>query len=143
MKHRVRNYSSNSTAHTMKTKLVRKYPTVKESSHIEIKSTIYIKSKTPYISAIKRISKKLQDPKPANIKYITIMGMGKAVEKTLSIACYFQTKKQRKVEIITTSVDVIDEIATEDNEESPVSTEDLETTLKKRTISGLRVKIYV
>ncbi|SCU94683.1 LANO_0E07668g1_1 [Lachancea nothofagi CBS 11611] len=124
--------------------VVTKHPSVKLLSHKQIKTTIYVKSKTPYVSALKRTNKFLRQLKRHGAEYVTIMGMGKAVEKTLAIGCHFQEEKGKKVIVSTQSVDVLDEIAQESAYESleDVEEEDMETTLRKRTTSGVIVRIY-
>lgn len=117
---------------------------MKTFSHKKIKNTIYVKSNTPYVSALKRVNKFLERlQKTGGSTHISLLGMGKAIEKTLSIGCHFQTAKGRKVDILTTSVDVIDELEEMEQEEEDILDEDKETVLKKRTISGVEVRIYL
>lgn len=127
-------------------KLVSKHPSIKTLSHQKIKTTIYVKSKTPYVSALKRINKFMSQLPRHGSEYVTVMGMGKAVEKTLSLGCYFQDTKGRKVEIITKSIEVLDEVVVNDgdqeDEQNILHEEDLETTLRKRLVSGVELRIY-
>lgn len=124
-------------------KLVKKRPTIKTLSHKKIKTTIYIKTSTPYISGLKRIKKFLADVSKHGAKYVTIMGMGKALEKTLALAAYFNEEKGHKIQIMTKTIKVIDEVKEEDDEiDSNIDEEDEETILKKRTLSGVEVRIY-
>ncbi|CCK68063.1 ribonuclease P/MRP protein subunit POP7 KNAG_0A03830 [Huiozyma naganishii CBS 8797] len=130
------------------TKLVTRRPTLKTLSHKQIKTTIYIKSSTPYISALKRTKKFLANLRKNNSKYVSLMGMGKAVEKTLAIGCYFQNEKGNGIDIITKTVEVIDELmetesmgmhedaGVQDVEEQ--SDDDRETFLKKGRLVGLK-----
>lgn len=130
-----------------KGKLIKRRPTLKQASHNDINTTIYIKSSTPFVSGIKRINKFLDalekrrlDPK---LQRIVLLGMGKAVEKTLSLACYFEQEKGKRVQILTKSIDVIDEVALENTDEVEIIDErDIETILKKRSVSGIEVRIY-
>ncbi|CCD24243.1 ribonuclease P/MRP protein subunit POP7 NDAI_0C05840 [Naumovozyma dairenensis CBS 421] len=129
-------------------KLIRKRPTIKTLSHKTIKSTIYVKSSSPYISVVKRVHKFIEQlNKTGRSPYVRLMGIGKAVEKTLSIACHFQEEKGRRVDVKTISVDVIDELQYqedhEEQEEEIENDEDRETVLKKRSVSGVEVKIYL
>ena len=50
-----------SKQHLTNTKLIRKRPTLKTLSHKKIKTTIYIKSNTPYIRGLKRTKKFLSE----------------------------------------------------------------------------------
>lgn len=119
-------------------KLIKKHPTVKPISYKQVHSTIYLKSKTPYVSALKRINKFLTNVNKTGSTYVTVLGMGKAVEKALSLACHFQDHSQKRVEILTKSINVLDELFNE-NEEDP---SDMETELQKRTVSGVEIQIY-
>ncbi|CAR23638.1 ribonuclease P/MRP protein subunit POP7 [Lachancea thermotolerans CBS 6340] len=133
----------------MQSKLVTKHPSLKLLSHKQIKTTFYLKTQTPYVSALKRINKLMSQLQRHGSKYVTVLGMGKASEKTLAVACYFQEEKGKKVEVLTQSIDVLDEIVksdpvTEDIDEQDDGTQDgdREVELQKRTISGVEVRIY-
>ncbi|CAR25889.1 ZYRO0A10450p [Zygosaccharomyces rouxii] len=119
-------------------KLIKKHPTVKSISHKQVHSTLYLKSKTPYVSALKRINKFLANVNRTGSTYVIVLGMGKAVEKALSLACHFQDQLQKRVEILTKSVDVMDELSNDDDDDPP----DVDTELRKRTISGVEIRIY-
>ncbi|GAV51891.1 hypothetical protein ZYGR_0AF03620 [Zygosaccharomyces rouxii] len=119
-------------------KLIKKHPTVKSISHKQVHSTIYLKSKTPYVSALKRINKFLTNVKRTGSTYVTVLGMGRAVEKALSLACHFQDHSQKRVEILTKSIDVMDELINQDDEDPS----DADTELQKRTVSGVEIRIY-
>lgn len=123
-------------------KLIQKHPTVKDFSYKAIKTTMYVKSQTPYVSALKRINKFLNQLEKYNAKYVTVLGMGKATEKILSIGCHFQNQRSYKVEIRTTSAQVIDEILENDDKEDGICEEDKETKLQVRTVSGIELRIY-
>lgn len=128
-------------------KLVVKHPSLKVLSQKQIKTTMYVKSKTPYISALKHINKLLGQLQRHGAEYVTVLGMGKASEKTLAVACYFQEEKGKKTEVLTQSVEVLDELTKgtseecEDSEED-IQDEDKELVLRKRTISGVEVRIF-
>ncbi|KAM3162981.1 Ribonuclease P [Lachancea thermotolerans] len=133
----------------MQSKLVTKHPSLKLLSHKQIKTTFYLKTQTPYVSALKRINKLMSQLQRHGSEYVTVLGMGKASEKTLAVACYFQEEKGKKVEVLTQSVDVLDEIVksdpvTEDIDEQDDGTQDgdREVELQKRTISGVEVRIF-
>ncbi|CUS23930.1 LAQU0S12e03224g1_1 [Lachancea quebecensis] len=133
----------------MQSKLIAKRPSLKLLSHKQIKTTLYIKSQTPYVSALKRINKLMSQLQRHGAKYVTVLGMGKASEKTLAVACHFQEEKGKKVEVLTQSVDVLDEIlkcdsVTQSIEEHNSDAEDVdrEVELQKRTVSGVEVRIF-
>lgn len=128
----------------MRSKLIKKHPTVKTLSRNQIKSHIYIKSTTPYVSALKRIKKFLEELNKSSAKCVVILGMGKATEKTLSLGCHFEQQLGKKIDVFTRTVQVLDGITDEDPEEvdNGAQEEDLEITLKKRTLSGVEVRIY-
>lgn len=129
----------------VESKLVRKLPSVKVLSRKQIKATLYVKSSTPYISALKRIKKFLKDLHRSGATYVVVLGMGKAIEKTLSLGCHFEQQLGRKVDVLTKSVELLDEVAVEDEDEDsaePIQDVDRETVLKKRTISGIELRIY-
>ena len=69
------------------------------------------------------------------------------MEKTLALGCHFQDQKNKKIEVFTRSIEVLDEVIAEQQEgvesESDVDDEDKETQLKKRTVSGIELHIYV
>ncbi|KAG0656323.1 hypothetical protein C6P44_005280, partial [Monosporozyma unispora] len=122
------------------TKLLKKRPTIKILSHKKIKTTIYIKSQTPYVSGLKRTKKFIADLPKHGVKYVTLLGMGKAVEKTLALGTYFSQEKGHKIEIFTRTVKVIDELQAmeaqhDEEEEVSIDEEDEETFLKRRTLS--------
>lgn len=125
---------------------MRKHPPVKILSRKQIKTTIYVKSVTPYVSALKRIKKFLRDLDINASSYVVVLGMGKAVDKVLSLGCYFEQQMGKKVDVLTKSVDVVDEILTNDQEENedeePERDIDRETTLRKRTVSGVELRIH-
>ncbi|QEU61169.1 Pop7 [Kluyveromyces lactis] len=124
--------------------LRRKLPTVKTFSHDKIKTTIYVKSSSPYISVVKRTNKFLSNLHRRKSEYITLLGMGKAVFKTLSVAAHFNTMCDYKVDILTKTLDVLDEVFADDGKDedgNEVSKEDRETKLTRRTLSGVEVHI--
>lgn len=119
-------------------KLIKKHPTIKPISHKQTHSTIYLKSKTPYVSALKRINKFLTNVNKTGSTYVTVLGMGKAVEKALCLACHFQDQSLKRVETLTKSINVMDELSKQDDEDSS----DADAELHKRTISGVEIRIY-
>lgn len=118
---------------------------------IEETTTILIKSNTPYISALKRIKKTLQRFEqsllPQNkkyqgggfksVKYISVKGLGKAIEKCLSLGLAFQDKIGYKIEVLTGTVEVLDEFKQDgsDSEE--------ESEYRKRRTNSIEIRVYL
>ncbi|CAB4253657.1 similar to Saccharomyces cerevisiae YBR167C POP7 Subunit of both RNase MRP and nuclear RNase P [Maudiozyma barnettii] len=128
-------------------KITVKHPTLKQATHNDIKTTIYVKSSTPFVSGIKRINKFLNDldkrKKDPKFQCVVLLGMGKATEKTMALGCYFAEEKGKRLEVRTKSVDVIDEVIAEgNNDDSIIDDRDRDTSLKKRSLSGIEIKIY-
>lgn len=133
-------------------KLIKKRPSLKTLNNKQIKSTIFIKSQTPYLSALKR-TKKMLTKLPQGQQHVTLYAMGKAVTKSLSLACYFQQHSYR-VGIYTKTIEVIDEILNEDEEEQlkqeqktsnvecDIDMDDVDTELKLRKLSGVEIRIH-
>ncbi|ODV67248.1 hypothetical protein HYPBUDRAFT_6531 [Hyphopichia burtonii NRRL Y-1933] len=122
-------------------------------SKINQETTFLVKSSTPYISAIKRIkkilekfdkttlpNKKYQRGDYKKVKYILVKGMGKAIEKTLSIGLNYKEDLKYKVDIITGTVEVYDEfqpkIDSEDEDEA-------ESSIEKRRVSYVEIRIWL
>lgn len=113
-----------------------KHPPPRVFKYSNILTSFRLKSSTPFVSAVKHIDKKfleLDQPKNKNSKkeYITVYGMGKTVEKCLSVGLYFQDTRQHKIEVRTTTVKVLDELQQDD-----------EVEFRKRSISGVEIDIY-
>lgn len=132
----------------MNTKKIIKRPTIKTYSHNRIHSTLYIKSSTPYISGLRRLEKWINKLRASSKKdkIILLMGMGKAVEKTLALAYWCQDTVGLDIEITIKSIDVIDSEVTTDKDGDGASDDDDDDTeeiLKKRRTSGVEIKISV
>ncbi|CAI4037404.1 hypothetical protein SMKI_02G2790 [Saccharomyces mikatae IFO 1815] len=128
-------------------KRVKKHPSLKTLTHKQIHTTIFVKSTTPYVSALKRINKFLDGVHKHGSSYVAVLGMGKAVEKTLALGCHFQDNKNKRIEVFTKTIEVLDEVVIQDHvdieTENDVEDDDKETQLKKRTVSGVELRIYV
>lgn len=132
---------------------------LKPFTETQSSSIFLIKSKTPYISSLKKITKildkfnktknnnkKYQNEQFKNVKYITIRGMNKTIEKVLNLGIHFQDKNY-KVDILTDSVEVLDEFipttsTTNDDEEDDEEDDD-ERIYKKRMVSSIEVRIWI
>lgn len=83
---------------------------------IDKETIFFVKSSTPFISAVKRVQKmnhRLEKGLMIKVKGIRIKGMGKAIEKTLAIGNYFR-EREYKVEVFTGSEEVLDEFVGEE-----------------------------
>ncbi|GAB0135919.1 hypothetical protein EsDP_00004240 [Epichloe bromicola] len=123
-------------AHVQKRPLTR--PQLSSSSK---SPTIYISSKTPFISAVRRVRKLLTRslraaPAPKNASLhsrvealkrstntaneghrplvVTVMGTGKAIEKTLSLASWFEQQGDCHVALRTKTIKTVDEVVLQD-----------------------------
>ncbi|CDO95195.1 unnamed protein product [Kluyveromyces dobzhanskii CBS 2104] len=70
--------------------------------------------------------------------------MGKAVFKTLSVAAHFEAMGDYKVELFTKTLDVLDEMYTDDGQDEDgnmIDKNDREVKLTPRTLSGVEVRI--
>ncbi|TID28619.1 hypothetical protein CANINC_002375 [Pichia inconspicua] len=127
-----------------------KHPPLKRFSYTELDTTIYVKSSTPFMSAVKRINKMITKfeeipNKRGNlvrrgnvskkINYVTVKGMGKCLQKVLNIGIYFQNENF-KVDTYTKTVGVIDEILNDPEDK-------LEADMKKRNVGAIEIRIYV
>jgi ribonuclease P/MRP protein subunit POP7 len=106
----------------------------------EAQATFLVKSTTPYVYAIKKIDKIIGNFTSKknlfkNVHYITVKGMGKAILKTANIGMKFQTDGTYRVDFLTGSVEVLDEILGDDDED--------ESQYKKRMVSYLEVRIWI
>lgn len=123
---------------------------------IENETTFLVKSSTPYISALKRIqkilakfdksvlpNKKYQNVDYKKVKYITVKGMGKAIENTLSIALKFQDELNYKVDILTGSIEVLDEFLIGPNGDDSDNEYNDENIFKKRMVSYIETRIWL
>lgn len=111
---------------------------------VQRETTFLVKLTTPFISSIKQIKKilkkfdksKLNHKKYNNgeykkVQFITVKGMGKAIEKTVSIGMHFQELGYR-VDVFTRSVEVLDEFKGSDDESE----------YEKRMVSCFEGRIY-
>lgn len=140
---------------------------LKPLTETQASSTFLIKSRTPYISSLKKITKtldkfnktksnvkKYQNEQFKNVKYITVKGMNKTIEKVLSLALHFQDENY-KVDILTGSVEVLDEFilpdaTSNDNSEGEEEEDDdddddenNERIYKKRMVSSIEARIWI
>ncbi|GKT99052.1 unnamed protein product [Fusarium langsethiae] len=122
---------------------VEKRPLTRRQAPASSKSRIiYVSSKTPFMAVVKRVRKQLDAslkktdaaPKYASLHarveglkrtgggavdngVVTVMGTGKAIEKTLSLAGWFEQEGDCEVEIKTGTVGTVDDVVAEGDEE--------------------------
>lgn len=77
-------------------KRVRKHPSLKTLTHKQIHTTVFVKSATPYVSALKRINKFLDGVHKHGSSYVVVLGMGKAVEKNAGIGLPFPRSEEQE-----------------------------------------------
>lgn len=116
----------------------------------EAQSTFLVKSTTPYILAIKRITKMLAkfESSPSQhrrfhggeyrkVQYIRVKSMGRAIPSALSIGIHFEHNHQYHTEYITGTTLVLDEFT------SPNDSDDDSSEMKKRLVSTLEIRIWL
>lgn len=125
---------------------------------IEKETTFFVKSSTPFVSGLKRINKmlnkfnktitrhtnKYQGGEYKKVKYITVKGMGKSIENTLGIANKLQNDLHYKVDILTGTVEVLDEFEPfeeQDHHKHKNSIDDI--TFQKRKVSTIELRIWL
>ncbi|KAF7549768.1 hypothetical protein G7Z17_g6155 [Cylindrodendrum hubeiense] len=134
--------------------LTRRQPPASSKSRI-----IYVSSSTPFMAVVKRVRKQLDTslqtvgaaPKNASVHsriqalertageiqedggVVVVMGTGRAVERTLSVASWFEQQGDCLVEVRTRTVGTIDDVIVED--------EDVENESRLRKMSCLEVSI--
>jgi hypothetical protein len=96
------------------------------------KTAVYVSVSTPFVSALKRVTKLLNESNKAGKKssYVSVFGLGKAMDKALAIGLKFQTTGH-EIQVLTGTVTVTDEIDSE--KEEPV--------LTQRQLSNVEVRI--
>lgn len=100
---------------------------------IDKETIFFVKSSTPFISAVKRVQKmnhRLEKGLMMKVKGVKIKGMGKAIEKTLAIGNYFK-ERDYKVEVFTGSEEVLDEFVGEERRYEKRMVSFVEVTLMK------------
>lgn len=107
-----------------------KHPAPRSAGH---KADLYISSKSPFISTVKKIDKLHKLLERQHRQHVSVYATGKAVERALSVGLNFQ-QLGHKVEILTSTLNVLDEHDDGD--------EDNEPEFKKRSISRIEVKIF-
>lgn len=119
----------------------------------EKETTVFIKTATPYVSALKRIDKilekfekshprkKFQGGEYKKIKYVRVKGMGKAIEKVLSVGVHYQ-QREHKVDVYTETINVVDEVKQKKYETKDDESDD-ESELRGRSVGCVEVKVWL
>lgn len=143
----------------LNTNHIKHSPNIQLKTKIENETTFLVKSSTPFISAIKSINRKLEkfdkNALPSKryqrgdykkVKYLTIKGMGKSIEKTLSLGLTYQDKLHYKIDISTKTVEVLDEIKPKASElivDDSDDDDNVPSEYKTRRTSSVEIKIWL
>ncbi|KAM0562720.1 hypothetical protein ACHAPJ_001557 [Fusarium lateritium] len=134
--------------------LTRRQPPASSKSRI-----IYVSSKTPFMAVVKRVRKQLDAslkttdaaPKHASVHsriealkrtgggdadsaVVTVTGTGRAIEKTLAVASWFEQEGDCEVEVTTGTVGTVDDVVADGEEED-------ESRLRKLSCLEVRIKL--
>ncbi|WZH41809.1 Rpp20 subunit of nuclear RNase MRP and P-domain-containing protein [Fusarium acuminatum] len=134
--------------------LTRRQPPASSKSRI-----IYVSSKTPFMAAVKRARKQLDaslKTEGAASKYasvnsrvealkrtgggdtdsavVTVAGTGKAIEKTLAVAGWFEQEGDCDVEVMTSTIGTVDDVVADGDDED-------ESRLRKLSCLEVRIKL--
>lgn len=147
-----------------KTKKLIKHAPLRPYVHTELDTTVYVKSTTPFMSAVKRIEKMLykfeeipnkrgelvrRGNASGKCKFITVRGMGKSIDKVVNLGLHFKYEEKCTVDIFTKSVGVLDEFVKNEEEMEPTKeekekeVEEDESVLRKRNVGAIEVRIYI
>lgn len=139
-------------------KKVIKHAPLRPYVHTELDTTVYVKSKTPFVSAVKRIEKMISKfdmipnkrgkfVRKGNISgscnYIVVKGMGKSIGKAINIGLHFKFQENFCVDIFTKTVGVLDELVDQDDDGASEDSGRQDTVLQKRNVGAVEIRIYV
>lgn len=136
--------------------IIKHSPNTEIPNKIERETTFLVKSGTPYVSAIKRIDailekfdkssvdhRKFQRGEYKKVKYIRVKGMGRAIDKTSSLALHYMANQGYKVDLYTGTVDVLDEVKSASAYKSKDGESDEESVFQKRQASYVEARIWL
>lgn len=129
-------FSLSNFSHRMSTTTKRLPPISRPQTKVGYDLLFLVKLSTPYISAVKKINAKLKliDRKRRTnyqlVKYFTVKGMGKAMAK---VALLLQEFPTRKVDVLTGTVEVIDQVSQPGEDD----------TYNKRRVSYIELRISI
>ncbi|KAF4963359.1 hypothetical protein FSARC_8609 [Fusarium sarcochroum] len=134
--------------------LTRRQPPASSKSRI-----IYVSSKSPFMAVVKRVRKQLDAslkttnaaPKHASVHsrieglkrtsggdvdsgVVTVAGTGRAIEKTLAVAGWFEQEGDCEVEVTTGTVGTVDDVVADGEEED-------DSRLRKLSCLEVRIKL--
>lgn len=138
-------------------------PIIRNLSKLDLETTYFVKSSSPFMSAFKKVYKilnkfdkvddasnyKYRNGHYKNLKYITLKGMGKSMEKTLNLALKFRDELGYKTDILTGSSEVIDEFKKDINDRYSIEVDDdemeeeEEILYKKRMVSSIEIRLWL
>ncbi len=114
----------------------------------ETQKMVFVRSSTPFVSAIKRIEKclegyrlkpnrrgRLASKHGTREAFVIVKGMGKAIPKVLNIGLHFKYEKNARLDVYTKTIGVIDEFKADAKD----SNDDDE--LRKRNVSSIEIRI--
>lgn len=84
-------------------------------------------------------NRKFQGGEYKKVKYITVKGMGKTIETTLGLANKFQNEFNYKVDVLTGTVEVLDEFIPHESNDI----ESDEPIFQKRNVSYIELRIWL
>ncbi|VZH90446.1 unnamed protein product [Fusarium fujikuroi] len=120
-------------ARVEKRPLTRRQPPASSKSRI-----IYVSSRTPFMAVVKRARKQLDDSLKttgaAPNAAVTLAGTGRAIEKILAVASWFEQEGDCEVEITTGTVGAVDDVVASGDEED-------QSRLRKLSCLELRIKL--
>lgn len=134
--------------------LIRHAPDTKLRTATDREVTFLLKSSTPYVAAFKRINKQLekltlkqtakyQRGPYARVKFFTIKAMGRAIDLAMSLALTYQLKQGYKVDIITGTQLVMDEIKTSLGLGCKDDESDDDSSYRSRRAATVEVRIWL
>ena len=125
-------------------------PTAKPVSYNDIHTKFYVNPNASFIATVKQIKKMLKNCEKKNLKdHISVVGMGRAVGKAISVSSHFS--ENHKTQVFTKTVTVLDEKITntktekiEEGDEDFENDQELSASqLEKRSVSGIEIRIYI
>lgn len=134
-------------------KITRRSPNTAILNKTERDTLVLIKSSTPFVSALKRIdrilekfdnislSAKFRNGEYKSVKYVIIKGMGKSIQKTVSVALHYQSRNYQ-VDIYTGTVEVVDTVSSGEIIETREGPEE-QTKNEIRKVSSVEARIWL
>lgn len=128
-------------------RLIKHSPNTQIVGVVQRETTFLVKLRTPFVSAIKQITKILQkfdklrlnhrkynNGEYKRVRYITVKGAGRAIEKAIAVGAKF-AEMDYKVDYLTGSVEVLDEFKGDDSDD--------DSEFAKRMVSYIEARIWL